>query len=566
MTDHDLRAIAEQFWEESLDASPTFATFVGDHRHDDRIEDLSVEAEARHAERAADLRAKLDAIDVSGLDEADRVTHGLLVGETTNTIEAVAHRFTELRSDQMEGVHVDLLQTTGVLGVHEPDHAWRIVERFRQIPGLLITALQRFTAGAEAGRTPARICIERSLNVLDGYLATAVDDDVFVNFTGPTDWDGEASWRTELRSVATADIRPAFAAYRDALADELLPVARDDEHAGLCWLDDGEALSQALTRHHTSHELSPEEIHAIGLAEVTERLPGEYADLGGRLFGSTDLATTFERLRTDPSLRYANGDEIMADARTALAAATAAMPAWFGRLPQSPCAIEEVPAYLAADSPAAYYFPPAGDGSRPGTYFVNTHEPTQKNRYEAASVGYHEAIPGHHLQIAIANELDDVPQFQRFSLSNTAYVEGWGLYAERLADEMGLYTTDLDRIGMLAADSWRACRLVVDTGLHALGWSRQRAIDFMATHTPVSLEEVTVEIDRYIGMPGQALAYKLGQREIFRLREAAASALGERFDIRAFHDVVLGSGAVSLPVLSELVAAWVLRSGGDPTW
>lgn len=566
MTDHDLRAYAEQFWESLLDVNPTFATFVGDHRHDDRLEDLSAEAEARHAEQASELRDRIEAVDPTRLDEADRVTRGLLIGETTDVIEAAAHRLTELRSDQMEGVHVDLLQTTGVLGVQEPDHAWRIVERFRQIPGLLNTAMHRFTHGADSGRTPARICLDRSLHVLDGYLATDLDDDVFVNFSGPTDWAGETSWRDELRRVAGAEIRPAFAAYRDGLADELLPVARDDEHAGLCWLDDGEALYRVLARHHTTLELTPEEIHAIGMEEVTERLPAEYAEVGGRLFATTDLTTIFDRLRTDPSLRYASGEEIMADARQALAAATAAMPSWFGRLPQSACAIEEVPAYLAADSPAAYYFPPAGDGSRPGTYFVNTHEPAQKNRYEAASVGYHEAIPGHHLQIAIANELTEVPQFQRFSLSNTAYVEGWGLYAERLADEMGLYATDLDRIGMLAADSWRACRLVVDTGLHALGWTRQRAIDFMATHTPVSLEEVTVEIDRYIGMPGQALAYKLGQREIFRLRDGAANALGAHFDIRVFHDTVLGSGAVSLPILGELVAGWVTRSGGDPAW
>ncbi len=200
------------------------------------------------------------------------------------------------------------------------------------------------------------------------------------------------------------------------------------------------------------------------MAEVTERLPEEYAVVGERLFGLTEPSEIYERLRTDESLRYQHAQEIVDDAHRHLDAARAVMGDWFATLPQAPCHIEPVPAYLGADAPAAYYFPPAGDGSRPGTYFVNTHEPTDKNRYEAASVAFHEAIPGHHLQIAIANELTDVPSFQRFALSNTAYVEGWGLYAERLADEMGLYTTDLDRIGMLAADSWRACRLVVDTG------------------------------------------------------------------------------------------------------
>jgi uncharacterized protein (DUF885 family) len=230
---------------------------------------------------------------------------------------------------------------------------------------------------------------------------------------------------------------------------------------------------------------------------------------------------------------------------------------WFGRLPQSDCAIEEVPAFLAADSPSAYYFPPAGDGSRGGTYYVNTHAPGDKARYETASIAFHEAIPGHHLQLAIATELTDVPRFRRFSLANTAYVEGWGLYSERLAEDMGLYRNDMERIGMLAADSIRACRLVVDTGLHALGWTRQRAIDFMAANTPVSVEEVTVEIDRYIGMPAQALAYKLGQREILRLRASAKEQLGDRFDIRGFHDAVLTSGAVRLPILADLVGAWV---------
>ena len=241
----------------------------------------------------------------------------------------------------------------------------------------------------------------------------------------------------------------------------------------------------------------------------------------------------------------------MADARRYLAAATAAMGDWFGRLPVSPCEITAIPAAIAEDMPVAYYFPPADDGSRPGTYFVNTADPASKSRFETASIAYHEAIPGHHLQLAIATELDGVPTFQRLALGNTAYVEGWGLYAERLAEEMGLYGDDLERIGMLAADSWRSCRLVVDTGLHALGWGRQQAIDFMAANAPVSAGEIEVEVDRYIGMPGQALAYKIGQREIFRLRADARRRLADRFDIRSFHDVVLGSSSVSLPVLGS---------------
>jgi uncharacterized protein (DUF885 family) len=414
-------------------------------------------------------------------------------------------------------------------------------------------AAERFLAGAGAGRTPAAVCVSRSAHMVEGYLASSLDDDPFVNVGGPEGWD-----RTALRRVVEQEVRPAYRRMADVLENRLLPDARDDEHCGLSWLgDDGAAIYATLVSHHTTLEMPPEHIHAIGMAEVTDKLPAEYAEVGGRLFGLTDPAAVLDRLRTDPALRYATGEEIMADAREAFQAAKAMMGDWFGRLPQSDCAIEVVPAFLAADSPSAYYFPPAGDGSRGGTYYVNTHAPEDKARYETASIAFHEAIPGHHLQLAIATELENVPRFRRFSLANTAYVEGWGLYSERLAEDMGLYRNDMERIGMLAADSIRACRLVVDTGLHALGWTRQQAIDFMAANTPVSVEEVTVEVDRYIGMPAQALAYKLGQREILRLRESSRAQLGDRFDIKGFHDAVLTSGAVRLPILADLVGAWV---------
>jgi uncharacterized protein (DUF885 family) len=219
--------------------------------------------------------------------------------------------------------------------------------------------------------------------------------------------------------------------------------------------------------------------------------------------------------------------------------------------------VQAVPAVLAADAPAAYYYPPAADGSRPGTYFVNTHDAGERNRFDTASVAYHEAIPGHHLQLAIASELSDLPAFQRFSFGHTAFVEGWALYTERLAEEMGLYESDLDRIGMLVNDAWRACRLVVDTGMHALGWSRQQAVDMMREHMPVGVDEITVEVDRYVAIPAQALSYKVGQREILRLRAQATERLGERFDISGFHDAVLGSSTVSLPVLGGIVDDWV---------
>ncbi|MGI8984817.1 MAG: DUF885 domain-containing protein [Acidimicrobiales bacterium] len=553
MPDETLRELAEEFWETLLEASPSTATLLGDHRFDDRLEDLSVEAEQALRGRWASLRERVDAVPREGLDTQDLVTFGLLNAELDDAMASIDQRLIELQSDQMTGFHVDLLQAVPVMAAPDEASANMLVERFRQIPRALAQAGERFLAGAAAGCTPAAICVSRSANMVEGYLASSLDDDPFANVGGPDGWD-----RTELRRVVEEEVRPAYRRMADLLTDRLLPVARDDDHCGLSWLgDDGAAIYATLVSRHTTLDLPAEEIHAIGMAEVTERLPAEYAEVGGRMFGITDPAAVLDRLRTDPALRYSAGEEIMADAREAFLAAKARMGDWFGRLPQSDCAIEEVPAFLAPDSPSAYYFPPAGDGSRGGTYYVNTHAPEDKARYETASIAFHEAIPGHHLQLAIATELTGVPRFRRFSLTNTAYVEGWGLYSERLAEDMGLYRNDLDRLGMLAADSMRACRLVVDTGLHALGWTRQQAIDFMAANMPVSVEEVTVEVDRYIGMPGQALAYKLGQREILRLREWSRAELGDRFDIRGFHDAVLTSGAVRLPILAELVGAWV---------
>ncbi|MCP2292451.1 DUF885 domain-containing protein [Nocardia amikacinitolerans] len=554
--DEELLALADRYWDETLAAAPSLATLLGDHRFDDRIEDLSLDAEKRRLESARDLLGRVDALDPARLSPPDRVTRSLLRAELATAVDHLAWRPVEMASDQMDGVHAALLTAAPQINAPRPEHARALVRRHEQLGDMLSTAVDRFRDGLAAGRAPARITIERSLNQLDGYLASDPSTDPFVTFAGPQDWDGEAEWRAELARVAADVIRPAFQRYRAALADELLPAARPDERSGLCWLgDDGAEIYRGLLRHHTTlPDLGAEEIHELGLAELA-LLRAEYAKIGARLFGTSDLAEIFGRLRDDPGLRYADGAQIMTDAYRCLNAATAEMGNWFGRLPKESCDIVPVPDFLAADAPTAYYFPPAADGSRPGTYFVNQHEPQERGRFETAAVAYHEAIPGHHLQLTIANELEHLPRFQRQSFANTAFVEGWALYTERLADEMGLYADDLDRLGMLAGDSWRSCRLVVDTGIHAKGWSRQQAIDFMVANAPVGLTEITVEIDRYIAIPGQAVSYKVGQLEIRKQRALAAERLGERFDIKAFHDVVLGSGTVSLPVLRELVAA-----------
>jgi uncharacterized protein (DUF885 family) len=558
-----IRAIADEYWEAKLEASPLFASFLGDHRYDDRADDLSAEEERRLRSVWTGLRERAASVSSGNgeLDETDRASRDLLVQELDDSVRAIDLRLAELTSDQMQGVHADLLITAAQLQAPDAEHAAMALTRARQFGRMLDQATDRYREGLAAGRTPVRINVERSINQVDGYLASSLESDPFANLAGPEGWDGLDVWRGQLTDIVRDDLRPAFARYRNALRDELLPAARPDDRPGLRWLDDGTELYQALIELHTGLPLTPDELHAIGMAEATESLPAEYAEVGGREFGTSDLTEIFGRLLDDPGLRYRDADQIMGHATECLDAARAVMGDWFGILPEAPCVLEPVPEYLAADSPAAYYSPPAPDGSRPGEYFVNLYEPTKRGRAETASIAYHEAIPGHHLQLAIASERTDLPAFRRLSWGHTAFVEGWALYTERLADEMGLYGSDLDRLGMLASDSWRACRLVVDTGLHAMGWTRQQAIDFMNVHAPVSRDEIVVEVDRYIGMPGQALAYKVGQREILRLRDRARTAWGPDFDIKAFHDTVLGGATISLRVLRDRVGAW--SAGGQ---
>jgi uncharacterized protein (DUF885 family) len=292
--------------------------------------------------------------------------------------------------------------------------------------------------------------------------------------------------------------------------------------------------------------------------EIVGQVREEFAETGSHLWNTTDLAEIFDRMSNDPALRYQSRQEMLDHARRVVAAAEAEAPKWFATVPDEPCTVETVPESEEAGMGAAYYMPGAIDGSRTGTYFLNTSKPEERHRYAAEDIAFHEAVPGHHFQLTLAMESKDLPTARRV-LHDTACAEGWGLYSERLADEMGLYSEDLARMGLFAADLWRASRLVVDTGLHAMGWSRRQAVDWMVEHTPMPRIEIESEINRYISYPGQALAYMVGRREIVRLRSIAADALGARFDLREFHDLVLRAGILPLPALARTVERWVDR-------
>jgi uncharacterized protein (DUF885 family) len=557
-----IATVSKEYWSYLLSIAPSWATLLGIHDHDAEIEDLSRGAE--QAQRSA-LASFVERTDQLAPDvHTDRVTVSMLRAELDSRLRSLggvdgdAPSHVLLSCTQMSGPHLLLLQATASMTFPTPQWATAAVGRFRQTDTYLAQAIERFREGLERGLTPVTRNLRHVLAQVDGYLASAIDDDPLLAMAGPSDWDGEDAWRDELRQVASDIVRPAMRSYRHAIEADLVPHGRDDEHAGLCWLDGGDQLYRDFARISTSLDVDPEQVHTMGRDYIDGPLAEEFAALGGALFDTSDVAAIFERMRTDDDLRYQSGRQMVRDAEDALARARSVMDEWFGRLPAAGCEVRPVPDFLAASAPPAYYIQPAQDGSRGGTYFLNTRNASSMFRFEGQATAFHEAIPGHHLQLAIAGELEGVPAFQQHSLQ-TAYAEGWGLYAERLADEMGLYSQRRDLLGMLALDAFRAARLVVDTGLHAKGWSRDDAVDYMRTHTPLPFDTIDVEVDRYIAIPGQALSYKLGQLELRRLREHAEDTLGDAFDVRGFHDTVLGSGMVTLGVLGDLVDEWITR-------
>lgn len=554
-----LAALADRYWDLLLEAGPTTATLLGDHRFDDRLEDPSREEEDRLIAALDGIVAEAETLDPATLDATETVTRQVLTFEAQTQAGHLRSRSAEYLVDPMLGPHMEVVTYIPQLTPVTAEHAAAFVVKASRLGTAFDHAVDRLREGVANGRTPPRVAVEKVLGQLDAYLASPVEKDPFLAIRPPADMTEAqaADWRRAMQEQVEQVVRPAFARYRAAVAAEVLPAARPPDKSGICWLADGAEVYHRAVRRFTSLDLDPREIHQIGLDGIAQ-LGEEYRELGGKVLGTTDLPEIYRRLRHDPALRFETAAQVKAQAEASLARAEAATPQWFGVLPQTPCILMEVPEVGAEDAPLAFYLPPAADGSRPGMFFVNTTQPTTRTRYESEALAFHEGVPGHHFQLALAQEMTDLPTFRRHALA-TAYVEGWALYCERLADEMGIYSGDLERMGILSFDSWRYGRLVVDTGVHALGWSRQQAIDYLTENSPQAPNNIENEVDRYIGWPGQALAYKIGQREILRLRAEARRALGPDFDIKGFHDTVLTCGPVPLGVLGDLVRAWTKR-------
>jgi len=533
--------------------APTWATTLGDHRYDDRLAPRDAAAIAEMDAEHAALLARISDIDVATLGETDAVTCKLLRGrlEAEQGLARLKLHEHHLVDAGMSTVFDELSYLIEMHVVRSHADAQNVVARMRHGRKLFDDKVAHLAVGLATGRVSSAEKVRRVIGQLDAELEKPVETWAMAS---PAWAEREPELHAELRGIVVTEILPAVVRMRDFLRDRLLPNARGDNE-GLCALPDGDAAYRAAILFHVGIAVDPRTLHEIGLREIA-RTDRELTELGRRALGTSDLASTFVRLREDRALYFGSGAELLTAAQFALDRAKAAVPGYFSVLPITECVMREIPDYEAPYSTIAYYRQPHYDGTKPGEYFVNTYKPETRPKYELEALTWHESIPGHHLQIALAQELGELPAFRKLD-GSTAFVEGWALYTEHLAEEMGLYTADVDRIGRASYDAWRASRLVVDTGIHALGWTRAQAEAFMREHTALTSINISNEVDRYIGWPGQALSYKFGQLEIMKLRGEAEQKLGARFDLKAFHAIVLGAGAVTLPVLADRVNAWI---------
>jgi uncharacterized protein (DUF885 family) len=543
-----LRQLADEYWEGVLRRAPTLATFLGDYRYNDRLPDIGPDGRAEERADLQRIQERLELLDVEQLELEDRISASMLRLSLMAGLEALRLRLDEIAVDQMDGPQVWLPELLNWHPTDTQEHVDQLIARYRAFPRLMDQYLDNLGDGVRDGRTSPSIAVERVIAQLEALLATPVED-------SPLSGRGRLQSPELGKSLPQVVSESVIPAYRRLLAFLKDYAARQEP--GIWSVTDGAEIYALLARQHTTTELTPQELHAIGreeLEHIHHEMHAIMRDLGD---GDSSIREFTETLTRDPNNLPTSREEILQASERLLEKAQAALPRAFGKLPRIPCVVKPVEEFRERDAPAAYYFQPAADGSRPGTFYVNTFEPSARPRHTLPALAFHEGVPGHHLQIALGQEAQGLPAFRRLSagwLAN-AFVEGWALYTERLADELGLYPDQRARFGMLGYQAWRACRLVVDTGIHDQRWSRQRAIDFFFDNVGLTARETVNEVDRYIVWPGQALAYKVGQREIERARWDLQRQQGERFDLRVFHDALLGHAAVPLSTLRLIVTA-----------
>jgi uncharacterized protein (DUF885 family) len=551
-----LNSLFQEYWEDNLKHSPEFASSLGDKRYNDQISDYSVKAYNEGLAREQGFLMRLASIDPTGFTDQEKISQELLLRDFTDDQEAAQFKEWEMPVNQLGGiqtVYPELVAELTFTTVKDYDD-W--IARLHAIPRAFDQVTTNMSIGLDDHRTPPKYLLMKVLDQVKDLANQKPEDSPLAiplkNFPDAISPSERERIKTEMLGAIAKDVLPAYLRFARFLEVSYIPACRVDP--GISALPDGAAYYKFLIHRTTTTDLTPDQIHKIGLAEVA-RDEAEMAAIAKKL-GFADLASFRASLKTNPKLKATSGDELLSAYSGYVAAMQARLPDLFGHLPKARLEVVPVPAFLEKNMYPAYYEQGSPDGSRPGRLNVNRYNATDRNLYTVEATAYHEGVPGHHLQISIGEELTGVPTFRKFE-GYTAFVEGWALYSERLGKEIGFYKDPYSDYGRLDLDMWRAIRLVVDTGVHSQHFTRDQMVQYFHDHSTLDETTIQTEVDRYIGWPGQALAYKLGQLKILELRDRAKKALGDKFDLRAFHDEVLDSGALPLDVLSDRIDAWI---------
>ena len=560
MTNSDLQQLSKDFFQNSLDSSPTSAIMRGHKQYFDQIEELNEETFEKETKAVNDFISRLESIDPEPLSNREKVTHGMLEFALSSNKDSLMDRSWEFGAG-VSGFTGFLIDYNQQMFVPDSESADMLLKRLELYKRLFKQIADVQMNGLKNNRVATERNLLRTIDQLENYLGSSLEEDplLLINFSPEISDSFISDWKEKAKKIIDSNIRPTVLAYLEQLKSDHIPKGRPDEHSGIMWIDGGEETYLRALRKYTGHKnITVKEVHEVGLSEI-ERLKKEFLEIGENVFpGVSTPEEVLQKMQTEPSMRYESKEQMLQLAVDTIERAYKPLDQWFTVFPKSPCKVLPVPAESEQHAPPAYYYPPLPDGSRDGTYFLNTYKAETKSIFEAESVAFHEAIPGHHLDRTIAVELQDVPEFQKY-VASTAFVEGWGLYSEQLANEMGLYSNDVQQLGRLGNDAWRACRLVLDTGMHGMGWSRDKAIEFFRANSPIEEINAEIETDRYIAWPGQACSYKMGQLKIEELRRKAENELGDKFDIRYFHDEVLCDGGITLPILENKIKDFIQR-------
>ncbi|WP_237228367.1 DUF885 domain-containing protein [Rubinisphaera sp. JC750] len=553
--------LLEDHWEWGLKTDPVRATYLGDDRFDDQWQDLSLEAIQTRHNQQQQFRERLSEIDTAALSAEDKLNYRLFASDLDQRLAGFPYQWylvplTHRGGIQTEDEIVDVLSFETVQDYEN----W--LARLRAFPEYMDQTITLMEQGVEKGIVQPKVVMKRVPAQIRHQIVDNPEASPFYKpfreMPARISKVDQKRLRKHAQEIIATQVVPSYKRFLNFFENDYYPNCFDE--VGVWQIPDGQEFYALQARRYTTTDMTPQEIHDLGLAEVA-RIREQMEAIQREVGFEGSFREFLEHLRTDPKFYYDNENELFEAVQATCKKIDPQLVKLFKKLPRMPYGVEAIPAAVAPDTTAAYYRQPAADGTRAGTYFFNLYKPEERPKYTIEALSLHEAVPGHHLQIALAMELEGLPAFRRYG-GYTAFIEGWGLYSESLGAELGLYQDPYSRFGQLTYEMWRAIRLVVDTGMHSLGWTRQQSVDLFLENTAKSRLDIENEVDRYIAWPGQALAYKIGELKIQELRKTAEAELGDAFDIREFHDVVLRNGAVPLDVLQTQVEDWIGESKG----